>query len=448
MPLAEFLLQRGILDERSVDFLKKAPVRLAGETLLSLGPEVRNPSAYITGKLAPHISEPAVTHVGGSLEATAAWRGSSTSPVQGAPQRHVIGAASAGHVIGSVNAVQVPPPAANGGEAITVHVNGSPRTLHWTSLQQAVDQLLVWNVLDDGSADFLMKASEAEAKEIVASLGPEVRNPSAFVTRKLKYSTAQEGSSLGGALSTPPAAAETLMIHHNGVQLRLEWQSQEQAVAQLTQMGVLDEGSADFLMKAPENIAKDIVSSLGPDVRRPSAFVTRRLRELSQDAGHEVLTIHHKGVPFQLRWTSQAAAVGQLQSMGMLDEGSADFLMKASEPIAKDIVASLGPDVRNPSAFVTSRMKELRGGAVQHVEPMLPKLTVHINGAPSVLEWRSREQVLEQLIVAGVLDQQSADFLTKVPEKAAWDILSALGPDVRNPSAFVTREARRYATRT
>merc|ERR1719210_268762 len=56
LPLADLLLQKGILDERSVDFLKKAPSSLAAKVLLSLGPEVRNPSAFVTRKLTPILA--------------------------------------------------------------------------------------------------------------------------------------------------------------------------------------------------------------------------------------------------------------------------------------------------------------------------------------------------------------------------------------------------------
>ncbi|CAK0884691.1 unnamed protein product, partial [Prorocentrum cordatum] len=43
-----------------------------------------------------------------------------------------------------------------------------------------------WGVLDTSSAGMLRQVSEEDAREIVSSLGPEVRNPSAFVTKALK----------------------------------------------------------------------------------------------------------------------------------------------------------------------------------------------------------------------------------------------------------------------
>lgn len=51
LPLADFLHQRGILDERTVELLKKAPIGLASRALLALGPSEPDPSAFIKDEL-------------------------------------------------------------------------------------------------------------------------------------------------------------------------------------------------------------------------------------------------------------------------------------------------------------------------------------------------------------------------------------------------------------
>merc|ERR1711871_794135 len=117
---------------------------------------------------------------------------------------------------------------------------------------------------DEGSADFLMKAPEEAAKEIVASLGPDVRNPSAFVTRKLKWLQHEGGGKGKGNVQAGVKTGETFTVHFQGSTRPLQWFSTEQALAELVSWGVLDEGSADFLSKAPEHEAKSIVASLGP----------------------------------------------------------------------------------------------------------------------------------------------------------------------------------------
>lgn len=51
LPLADLLHEKGILDERAVELLKKAPIGLASGALLALGPNEPDPSAFIRDKL-------------------------------------------------------------------------------------------------------------------------------------------------------------------------------------------------------------------------------------------------------------------------------------------------------------------------------------------------------------------------------------------------------------
>jgi hypothetical protein len=321
--------------------------------------------------------------------------------------------------------------------------------------------LVTWGVLDEGSADFLMKVDEQDAKQIVASIGPEVRNPSAFVTRKVNELVRQDAPPLPGGAGTSGVAFEALTIYHNGTSKLLQWFSKEQALATLKRWGVLDEPSAAFLMKASEELVKDIVGSLGPDVRNPSAYTTRRLKEFQRNGAlpdevppknqsTESMYIHHNGVPKLLHWFSAEQAIARLQGEGIIYALSADFLKKIPESMAKEIVSSLGPEVRNPSAFVTKRARELlQGEAPASAQPPRPpaiSVTVYHNGVPVKIPWHSQTQALDTLVDQGILDQRSADFLQKLPETAAWEILANVGPEVRNPSAFVTREAKTFLT--
>merc|ERR1719382_1121802 len=53
----------------------------------------------------------------------------------------------------------------------------------------------------------------------------------------------------------------------------------QEMVGSLVKQGVLDKSSADMLMQVPEQRAQDILNRLGPDVRTPSAWVTRQIKE-------------------------------------------------------------------------------------------------------------------------------------------------------------------------
>eukprot|EP00812_Abedinium_dasypus_P009021 NODE_2740_length_884_cov_488.034982.p1 GENE.NODE_2740_length_884_cov_488.034982~~NODE_2740_length_884_cov_488.034982.p1 ORF type:complete len:267 (+),score=77.22 NODE_2740_length_884_cov_488.034982:59-802(+) len=236
------------------------------------------------------------------------------------------------------------------------------------------------------------------AREAVMTLGPEVRNPAAFITKILKELLHSDGggsaagggggcgcgsacnsgagggaSGFAGALERAEAKTlapvESITFHHKGAAMSLPWQSQAQAIQLLVSWGVLDEGSADFLAKASQQLAKETVAALGPDVRNPSAFVTKLLREVTgRPHGQtlqqpvETLTLHCNGALVSLQWFSAPQALSQLVALGVLDEGSADFLGKVPEHTAKEIVSGLGPDVRNPSAFVTRACKALQAG--------------------------------------------------------------------------------------
>merc|ERR1712054_430882 len=101
------------------------------------------------------------------------------------------------------------------------------------------------------------------------------------------------------------------------------------------------------------------------------------------------IEVHANGKTIPISWISKEQAVSELVQHGILDDGSADFLMKASDSQVKDIMSSLGPDVRNPSAFVTRRCKEMQGGGKGgHVRrEAVPTLTVFALGADHVIEW-------------------------------------------------------------
>merc|ERR1712228_811751 len=131
---------------------------------------------------------------------------------------------------------------------------------------------------------------------------------------------------------------------------------------------------------------------------------------------------------------------------GILDDGCADYLMKAPEHVAKDIVKQLGPEVRNPSAFITRSLKKLQlnpnaqqpahvqawqppaawhpgkgagkgKGVVAYAAPVAAvyQLTIYSGGVPVIVDWHSRDQALQDLMNQGILDQPSADYLTKIP---------------------------------
>lgn len=370
LPIADLLLQLKVLDEKSVDFLKKAPADIAGQILLDIGPAVRNPSAFVTMRL---------------RELTG-------------------GQSSSGHASASRPVASESCPSPNDweeGEEIQYYHNGELCQMTWASKEQAAEHLQQIGVLDQMSSDYLAKVPESEAKRVIQSLGPDVRNTSAIVTRMLKEAQKQQSFSPmvagdGGAAEVTGGQFEVITIYHNGEPMQIEFGSVEETVQSLIDSGILDQSSADFLLKVTWEEAKDCLVGLGPDVRNPSAYVTKTLNRILRDrnrgasayyeakqspswqastaqaglqwypaqasyAGEpEVLIVYQNGEPMELTWVSKNQAVQDLVDCGLLDQGSGSFLMKANEKDAKEIVRLLGPDVRNPSAMVTNKMKAIR----------------------------------------------------------------------------------------
>lgn len=162
---------------------------------------------------------------------------------------------------------------------LSVYHNGEWKSLDWASKQKAVATLIEWNLLDSGSACFLMKASDDQAKLIISSLGPDARNPSAVVTKKLK-DLQRRGELRDDGAAPLFDAVDIVVVYVNGAPRGLKWFSHGQAVRTLTDWGLLDADSAKYLLKAPEKQAKEVVSNLGPNARNPSAVVTGMLNNL------------------------------------------------------------------------------------------------------------------------------------------------------------------------
>lgn len=379
------LLGMGVLDEMSADYLAKAPEHEGKEVVAKLNAEVRNPPAFVTKSL----------------------KYAANARVHG-PAHHI--------------GVAVP---SFDGNVVPIHVNGQAIDLTWESKDQALQQLVEWQVLDETSADYLAKASEHEARTIVAALDEKVRNPSAFVTKKMKE-LQQNGplSALSGLHAS--GASDEVQFYHQGNKLTLTWSSKEVALEELKSYGILDDVCIDYLMKTTDYVAKDIISQLGPDVRNPSAFVTKKLKGLQPQ---------------------QAATwAGVMQAQQTAGHWAASNWQVA--PSGQAPAHEGGKFGWQHSGKATCKGKGGGGGLGKNgvQQPVVPgtQVTVYLGGAPMTVDWHSREQVLQQLMEQGILDKPSTEFLAKISEQGTLEILSNLGPDVRNPSAYATKEAKKY----
>lgn len=352
-------------------------------------------------------------------------------------------------------------------QAVSVYHKGVLRELQWTSQFDAIATLVSWGLLDESSASFLLKASEAQAKEILASLGPEARNPSAIVTKKVK-DLQQCGSLPYDELLAN--SLDVLCVHCNGFPRDLKWESQSQAVKTLVSWGVLDDSSANFLLKAPEEYAKEIISNLGAGARNPSAVVTKRLNDLEErwlragrpEEGSSLVGMTDTepmargraasppsgqfgcpgwpggpgasdGLPRRAKWATQEAAAAALLRWGFLDARCAAFLGRSPQERARKILATLGRRPQNPSAFVLAAVEDLTDAEGEAPDLQASSAGEDARAAPL-------RQVVRQLLAWGVLEGAGAARLKEASDSVVQQVLAMHGPEAKEAALGVARK--------
>jgi len=321
--------------------------------------------------------------------------------------------------------------------------------------------------VDRSSANALRQVSNEEAKRIVAALGPNVHNSSAYVTKSVKEihrgCSGQQEQVMGK--SKPPMVVKVkakvvecpVTVYSNGQELTFDWISKEQAAQTLLAEGILDARSAEYLTMASPQAAWEAVECLTAECRNASAVVTKRLRNLgtggaAYDAqkpiviAAEPVEFYWKGELMDVNWTSTEQVCADLFESGVLDEYSADFLKKGSEDDVRRILNNMGKDVRNPSGYVTAEMKKIRGQGNTSAWARVETMQIAANGQEFLIECHSITSVLEDLVRLHVLDQRSSDLLSKIPEKNAYEVISGINANIKNPSGYVTKKALPYLT--
>merc|ERR1712039_300645 len=110
-----------------------------------------------------------------------------------------------------------------------------------------------------------------------------------------------------------------------------------------------------------------------------------------------------------------------------LDESAARALRDLPREQAASMLDQVDGNVRNPSAFIMSLTRANKGkGSSRAVVP-----------GPSM------DDRIDEHVQRLALDQSAARMITELSPEHALSILDQIGDDVRNPSAFVTAEARK-----
>lgn len=215
--------------------------------------------------------------------------------------------------------------------------------------------------------------------------------------------------------------------HHGG----------EEAVrARATELG-LDENASKHIMQFPPQQALRMLEHVTDHVRNPSAFVTKmcaREKEKQQQPNDGIASDAYGG--HQASTDGGGHVERAIHDLG-LDEGAARVLREASAEQAMSLLEQVDDTVRNPSAFVMSLAHRWglgkggggRGGG---------------GGGKATLPGPSAEERLEEGCRRLSLDQMAMRMLRELVPEQALRILDQISEDVRNPSAFVTAEVRKF----
>eukprot|EP00746_Dinoflagellata_sp_MGD_P014842 gnl/MRDRNA2_/MRDRNA2_132724_c0_seq1.p1 gnl/MRDRNA2_/MRDRNA2_132724_c0~~gnl/MRDRNA2_/MRDRNA2_132724_c0_seq1.p1 ORF type:complete len:717 (+),score=103.93 gnl/MRDRNA2_/MRDRNA2_132724_c0_seq1:126-2153(+) len=460
LPLADLLFSAKILDEKAIQILNQAPLEQAQEVLLSLGTHVRNPSAFVTSKLAE---------------------------LRDKAQQEAATASNAFEQDGKMTSTHTPAP-----ESVAFWAHGKPWTLKWTSRERAIADLLSFNVIDIDCANLLHAATEEQLKALISSLKVDVHSPSRYLTSRISRLTKEAGfhSDNPPPAVRIPGSANATVVHElegknpwrdwkqtvnagnasvisycfNGKVCEIEWISPgEQSLRQLQHLQVLDAKCVDLLLTIPEQVAKEIISNISPEIRCPAAYVTSRARnyeiesqrdfvfqkalaeqklsngQLEELSNRHEVSFYANGTMHKMKWESGDQAAKVLEEMQVLDSSSAESLRKAPDAVSRMVVSLIGPEIRHPSKFVTATLKELVK------RPSFSEMmTVYFNGTAHDIPWISQAVTVRSLHNMGILDKDSADALLETPEAAVKTILASLGPKVRNVNAYVCSRCKEW----
>jgi len=226
------------------------------------------------------------------------------------------------------------------------------------SIEEEMETFIEDNQLDGEASGILRELDESLARELL-DRGPltDARNPSAVVLSRLRsIKTAEKNQRFG---SLPPGKP------------KMDLGNLQREISKYVRDNELDERAESSLKEADEPVLRELLSA-GPltDARNPSAVVMARLKEIQRDLerGDDTYTARGKGGGGGGHHGGKSGGGGDMQSQIMryvreneLDERAEQCLKETDNATLRELFAR-GPlhDARNPSAFVLSRLREIK----------------------------------------------------------------------------------------
>lgn len=210
---------------------------------------------------------------------------------------------------------------------------------------------------------------------------------------------------------------DTPMVGHARDRSRSRNRSRSNGTTDLVQIAAaklgLDGTALKQIQQFPHQQALNMLDQVPEDVRNPSAFVTKMCQRAHQTRDDAAASDND-------RIEKAVLDLG-------LDESAERALRDLPREQAANMLDQVDGNVRNPSAFIMSLARANKGKGSSRAAVPGPSMDDRI------------DEHMQRL----ALDQSAARMISELSPENALSILDLVGDDVRNPSAYVTAEARK-----
>jgi len=257
--------------------------------------------------------------------------------------------------------------------------------------------------LDDRAADALRAMAPDAATELLDSIGPNLKNPSAYITKAVNDRAHGKGKFRGAPISQKGENGK-------GHSSRLQDHIRELQ---------LDDRAADVLTSMPTSQALELIDSMPGNVRNASAYITKAVNDRAHGKWPAHMGAHH----FENQLSQRVESA--IRSFG-LDGQASEALHNLDPSQAVELLDSVPANVRNVSAYLTRAANDRARGkshpvfAAQRIDPSMQ---------------------IEQAVVKLGLDSRAASTLRDMDPWQALELLESVSPTVRNASAYITKAA-------
>jgi len=297
--------------------------------------------------------------------------------------------------------------------------------------------------LDDRAVELLRAMDPDDATELLDSVGPGVKNPSAYISKAANDRAHGKGKIKGAPISRKGENGKRYI----GSIKPAPGRRVENEVRELG----LDERASDVLTSMPPSQALELIDSIPGNVRNLSAYITKAVNDRARGKGPayprvvENLDDRPRGkgqaYPRLAENPLSRRLEDAIRSFG-LDDKASDALHNMDPSQAVELLDTIPANVRNVSAYITKAVNDRARGkgpppAFAPQSTFDPQRTF----APQRIdhELKMISDQVEQAVYTLGLDSRAASTLRDMDPWQAAELLDSIPPSVRNASAYITK---------